>query len=223
MKKIYFTIVLVVGLIGIWALLPNASDTNNVTPETDKNIQEALVESDLVIGDKNASTAVIEYADFKCPSCGQFHQTTSKDLSREYFDTKKAKLAFRPMAVIGPDSERAAVGAYCADDQGKFQTYHDAVFNYMWTNYYKNRNYDAEFQDVLTLGVLSSIASDVGIEGLSFSSCMNSGKKEQLIASNQSLASQAGARGTPTFSIGGQLIVGPQPLGVFKKLIEAQL
>lgn len=127
------------------------------------------------------------------------------------------------MAVIGPDSERAAVGAYCAHDQGKFTEYHDAVFNYMWENHYKSRDYSAEFEDVLTTGVLTDIATKNGLEALSFTGCLNSESKVASVSKNQSLANQAGVRGTPTFSINGQLVVGPQPTNTFKKLIETQL
>lgn len=224
LKKILYIIIALIVIVGIWAVLPEDKQTSTRSPESNSMTQQPVAtSSDLIIGSKEAKAELVEYADFKCPSCGQFHQTASKDLRTDYISVNKLKLVFRPMAVIGPDSERSAVGAYCANDQNKFTEFHDAVYDYMWENHYKNRDYAAEGKDILTVDVLSKFATAVGVDKDSFVTCLSESAKKDLVANNQSLASQAGVRGTPTFSIAGQLIVGPQPAGVFKKLIEAQL
>lgn len=222
MKKIVVPIAIILSLIGIWASLPSASKTST------SNINKTAVpmvaeESDLVIGSREALATITEYADFKCPSCGQFHQTSGKQLRLEYGSTDKLKIIFRPMAVIGPDSERAADGAYCAHDQGKFIGYHDAVYDYMWDNYYKARDYSAEYKDILTLDVLTDISKNVGLDSTIFINCIENGNKSSFVSGNQSKGQAIGVRGTPSFSINGQLVVGPQPVEVFKKLIDIQL
>lgn len=224
LKKIFYIIIPVLVIVGIWVVLPDGKQSSTSSPATNSATQQPVATySDLILGSNDAKAELVEYADFKCPSCGQFHQTASKELRTDYINVNKLKLVFRPMAVIGPDSERSAIGAYCANDQNKFTEFHDVVYDYMWDNHYMNRDYAAEGKDILTVDVLSNLAISVGVEADSFVTCLFDSAKKDLVANNQSLASQASVRGTPTFSIAGQLIVGPQPVGVFKKLKEAQL
>ncbi len=208
----------------IWFLAP-PEDKGDSGDQTNVN-NIAVVNPDpvdLVIGERDAPATIIEYADFKCPSCAQFHQDAAKELKSEYINEGNLKIIFRPMAVIGPDSERAAIGAYCANDQGKFVEFHDDVFDYMWDNYYQDRNYAAEFDDVLSASLLQGIAVDNGLEPLSFSGCLNDQAQAAKVANNQSNAQRSGVRGTPTFIVNDQIVSGPQPFNVFRSLVELQL
>ncbi len=226
MKRTFLIIAITVILFGVW-LISSRSDSNSSgkmpsTSGADKTtVTFSAQPSELYIGNPEASAVMVEYADFKCPSCGQFHQTSSKQLREAYPDN--LKIAFRPMAVIGPDSERAAVGSYCAAEQGKFVEFHDAVFDHMWNNYYGERNFAAEFEDVLTAEVLTDIGDNAGLSKEALRSCLNDGSKKEIVAKNLSLAQQAGVRGTPTFVINDQVVTGPQPFNVFKSLIDLQL
>lgn len=213
-------IVLVVA--GIWLIAPNSRTARSEQKDRPAASSATEISSDeLLIGNKTAGAEIVEFADFKCPSCGQFHQTSAKELREAYPDD--LKIVFRPMAVIGPDSERSAIGAYCSQDQNKFVEYHDAVFDYMWDNYYKDRNYSAEFEDILTTKILTDIGSDIGINTATFVDCLDNGDKEPLVEANLSLAKQAGVRGTPSFLVNEQLVTGPQPFNVFKQLVDIQL
>lgn len=225
-KNFSIGIIIIVALVIGWQLLPSADEQPAITQKNEPSsttTQVAVQDSDLIIGSKTAPATITEYGDFKCPSCGQFHQEAGKQLRASYIKENKLKIVFRPMAVIGPDSERSAVGAYCAQNQGKFTEYHDAVYNYMWDNYYKARDFSAEYQDILTSKLLSSIAQEVGIVPATFESCLNETSKAEKVAINQKTAQQIGVRGTPTFSVNNQLVVGPQPYNVFKSLVDIQL
>jgi protein-disulfide isomerase len=225
-KKISIEVIVIAILAVGWQLLPN---TNKQTASTQQNesssttTQTAIQDDDLIIGNKTAQATITEYGDFKCPSCGQFHQEAGKQLRNGYIKENKLKIVFRPIAVIGPDSERSAIGAYCAQTQNKFTEYHDSVYNYMWDNYYKARNFSAEYQDILTSKLLSTIANEVGLDTATFESCLNESSQAQRVANNQKTAQEIGVRGTPTFSINNQLVVGPQPYNVFKSLVDIQL
>ncbi len=225
-KKISIGVIVIAVLVVGWQLLPS---TNKQTASTQQNesssttTQAAIQDDDLVIGDKVAPATITEYGDFKCPSCGQFHQEAGKQLRDGYIKENKLKIVFRPIAVIGPDSERSAIGAYCAKSHGKFTEYHDAIYNYMWDNYYEARNFSAEYKDILTSKLLSTIAQELGLDTATFESCLNELSQAQKVANNQKTAQEIGVRGTPTFSINSQLVVGPQPYNVFKSLVDIQL
>lgn len=220
-------VVAVLGILltAIWFFTSDSGNTKTIqqddTNTANSGLDFSAQEEELYIGNPEAPAVMVEYADFKCPSCGQFHQTNAKELRKAYPDN--LKIAFRPIAVIGPDSERAAVGAYCALEQEGFVQYHDAVFDYMWDNYYEDRNFAAEFEDILTADVLTDISKKVGISETAFRSCLDDSNKQDLVATNLTMAQQVGVRGTPTFVIDDQLVTGPQPFNVFKSLVDLQL
>lgn len=177
----------------------------------------------LVIGSLKAEVIVVEYGDFKCPSCNAFHQTTAKQLRENYIDKGNVKIEFKNLAFIGPDSFRAAEGAYCANKQNKFVEYHDAVYDYMWFNYYKSGDYSAEFDNVLTVNKLKEISGPLGIDPIQLQDCIESGEAKKYVDADLSNARQVGANGTPYFIVGNQAVNGPQPYSIFKTLVDIQL
>ena len=84
---------------------------------------------DAILGDPDAPVTIIEYGDFQCPFCARFHEQVSPRLREEYIKTGKARMVFRNFQFLGPESVAAAEAAECAKDQGKFWTYHDAIYD----------------------------------------------------------------------------------------------
>jgi protein-disulfide isomerase len=174
----------------------------------------------LIIGNPGAPVTVIEYADYKCPECGQLYQKASVDIRKNYIDTGKAKIEFRPYPLFGEDSGLALYASYCAAEQGKFEAYHDKMFEYMWQNYYQNGDYSAATQELFSPEKLGLLAGEAGLDSTSFTSC--AGGKTYADAYNSAIYKAAGdeVQGTPTLIIGGQKVVGPQPYGVYKTLLD---
>lgn len=224
MNKQYIAILGIVLLLfaGFFIFADDVSTRNTGGGDAPELSGNELAEA-LVIGDLEAQATIIEYGDFKCPSCGQFHQQAGQELRSEYIDNDQLKIIFRPLAVIGPDSERAALGAYCANEQDGFTEYHDSVYDYMWDEYYRSGNYAAEFEDVLTRDVLSSLLPTSGMNANEFNDCLDSDEHLDSVEGNLANAQNDGVRGTPTFVISNQRVVGPQPFSVFKQLVDIQL
>lgn len=215
---------LVVG-VGVWLLWPDMDSQESMTSQTPISEQPSTGrdKNTLVIGNNKAPVTLVEYADFKCPNCAKFHQQAGQGVRQDYVDTGGVKLDFRGIAIIGPDSSRAAQGAYCANEQSKFTAYHDAVYNYMWNNFYKAGNYQAEFDNVLTTEKLVEIAAQQGMTKAAFTTCLNNEKYADTIQDNLDAAAEDGVRGTPTFIIGDQVVTGPQPYSVFQTLLDLEL
>lgn len=176
----------------------------------------------LIIGNPDAEVTLIEYADFKCSACGVFHQEAGRDIRSNYIDEGLANIEFRALPIIGPDSHRTMRGAYCSSGQGIFSEYHDAVFDYMWDNYYSHGN-NAYQQDILNTALLRDIAVESGADGAAFEECIESDEMNEYIEIDMALATEDGVRGTPTFKINQQNIVGPQPFSVFKTLLDIEI
>ena len=201
---------------------PTSKSTSSATTQQ-KSSSESSANPQLIIGNPNAKVTLVEYGDFKCPLCTKFSQTTENQIKKEYIDSGKVKIEYRVLPIIAEDSKTAGAGAYCANEQGKFTNYHDALFKYMWETYYKNGNYSAENTTIFTPQKLSEISSSAGLDGNNLSACIKAGTFAASVDADEQAAKQAGVSSTPTFFIGKQKVSGAQPYAIFKPLIDAQL
>ena len=158
-------------------------------------------------GDPKAPVTIVEFSDFQCPYCKQV-QGTLKGLLAKY--NGRVKLAFRdfPMRAIHPRAETAAEASRCAEEQGKFWEYHDALF---------------ADQSKLDAAGLASTARSLGLDEKSFQSCQASGKFKAQIDTDLRDGSKAGVEGTPGFFVNGVFINGSQPQAEFEKIIDSAL
>lgn len=99
-------------------------------PDAINTIQIALlpapqvVPTDHIRGNINAKYTVIEYADFQCPFCAQFHETMNTVMKEA-----DVRWVYRHFPIEGhPFAARAAEAAECAGEQQKFWEYSDALF-----------------------------------------------------------------------------------------------
>jgi protein-disulfide isomerase len=77
-----------------------------------------------VLGSPKAPVTVVEYVDLQCPFCQEFETKAMPTLLSRYVRPGKVKIEARPIAFIGPDSERGRAGALAAGEQNR-------LFNYM--------------------------------------------------------------------------------------------
>ena len=164
---------------------------------------EELVDDDPVLGNEDAPVTIVEFSDYQCPYCSRFRFETLDQIKSAYIDTGKAKFVYRdfPLSSIHPFAQKAAEASECADDQGKFWEYHDALF----TN-----------QQLLD-------SADLGLNSGDFDSCLDSGKYQQEVQKDFQDAQRAGGQGTPYFVIGNTPLSGAQPFQNFQAAIEAEL
>lgn len=222
MKKYAFLIIILVILFFLYLAL-GRNNSSNIEIDNTPAIQQSTNSSILTIGDDSAEVTIIEYFDYKCPKCNDFHRTVGQQINDEFIESGRAKYEIRMTPIIGPDSANAARGAYCANEQAKFTKYHNIVLDFMWNNYYKNKNYSAELENILTTDKLSGLMSPENIDQFSFVNCIDSGKYNPNLDENLILSADDGVRGTPGFKIGNQSFVGGQPYTVFETLINIEL
>jgi protein-disulfide isomerase len=126
----------------------------------------------------------------------------------EYED--KARLVYLqfPLADIHPNALKAAEASLCAQDQNKFWQMHDAMF-----------------ADPSNLKVedLKKKAAALSLDGKAFDACLDSGTKVSIVRSDVSQGSMAGGTGTPALLINGRLLVGNQPPGEIRRIIDDEV
>ncbi|HUB82269.1 MAG TPA: thioredoxin domain-containing protein [Bryobacteraceae bacterium] len=168
-----------------------------------------------MLGSKTAPLTLVEFTDYQCPYCRQFHVNVFHELKKNYIDTGKVRFYSRdlPLDQIHPNAIRAAEAGRCAADQGQFW----AMRELMGSN-----------PDKLDLENLVTEAGTLKMDPKVFRTCVESQKYKQAVQSDVLEAMKIGAEATPTFVLGkstpegvdGQLIVGSQPYSEFVRQIS---
>ena len=218
-----FIILIVIG--GFVFIKQNRSDNSPPAKSVQKptTVSSGPFSSRLLVGSPDAKVTVVEYFDYKCPSCNNFHRTTHNELVNEFINEEIANIEVRIIPILGPDSARAGYGAYCSNEQGEFLTYHDSVLEFMWQNYYSSGDYSSEFDDILSLEKIKEIVASTNIDNNELEECINSEKYADILNENLELAREDEIQGTPGFAIGEQTFAGGQPITVFRALIKLQI
>ena len=73
------------------------------------------------------------------------------------------------------------------------------------------------------MGNLKHYAKELGLDTAAFNHCLDSGKYSQKVDAETGVGKMLGLRGTPSFFINGELLVGAQPYEAFQLLIEDEL
>ena len=139
---------------------------------------------------------IIIYSDFECATCWMLNSAVEGDLLRLYVDTGKASLYVRLLAVLAPASLRAAEAALCADDQGRFLEYREAIFDA------RRRAGPSAYSEEELLRA----ANELGLNEEAFSACLESGAKRAEVEDNMRLAEAAGVTEVPTVFINGDKV-----------------
>lgn len=162
-----------------------------------------VVPSDHVRGNPNAKYTVIEYADFQCPFCAQFHQSM-----RTIINEADVRWVYRHFPLSNhPFAPKAAEASECAGDQGKFWEYSDAMFG---------------LKADLTDETFVALARQMGLDAASFENCLRAGKHGDAIAGQVREAGKMGISVTPTLYINGKRFDGLVPLETLRTLVNAK-
>ncbi|MDH3340381.1 MAG: DsbA family protein [Nitrosopumilus sp.] len=214
-KFIIIGIVVAVIIIGIVTISANPDSIKVDNPRATKLSLDTRSGSP-VLGDASSPVTIVEFGDYQCPFCKRWNENTKPAIERNLIETGKASLIYVDFAIIGPDSITIHAGSYCAAEQDLYWEYHDYA--------YANQGHENDgWANSENLKLLVS-----GIDGLdadSFNACLDSKKYEQRIKDNKKIASDAGARSTPSFIVipqegQAEMITGAQPYGAFKAVID---
>jgi protein-disulfide isomerase len=178
-----------------------------------------VTEKDHIKGNSDALIKIVEYSDFECPFCKQFHNTMNEVMDK-YGASGDVAWVFRqfPLEQLHPVKAQAvAVASECANEQGGNDTFWKFTDRYFELTLTNNRT------DIDT--VIPQIAKEIGLDTVAFNTCRQSGKYDKHIQDDIANAVATGGRGTPwsvvitpngkTFPINGA-----QPLGAVEQIIE---
>lgn len=188
-----------------------------VTPEPP--VVAPVTKDDHIQGDPNAPIIIVEYSDFDCPFCKNFHETMNKIMA-EYGKTGKVAWVYRqfPLEQLHPNAPKLSAASECVAEQAGddgFWKFADLVFG------------EREINAKTDLTRLTEFAQKAGADAGKFELCLNSGKYTQKIQDDLAAGMKAGVQGTPySILIAGDQqgpINGAQPYNIVKQMLDTVL
>ena len=211
------------GTGGTLLLQAIALPPTNEPAEPQKRIQpklttDLLLEGEPSLGNARAPLTIVEFSDFECRYCEQFHQIVMPNLKKEYIDTGLVRFIHKDLPLpFHRQALPAAAAARCAGEQNKYWTTYGALF---------------DGQSCLQCKGVVAIARERGVDATTLQACMNRDSTKALINANVSEAQLHGIRATPTFVIGptradnthrGEIVEGALPWAQFQTMLDEQL
>ncbi len=168
-------------------------------------------------GNADAPVTIVEFSDFECGHCANFHRSVDDALHRfgqgirvvfHHFPLN-SECNPRLSAPLHREACLAAVASECAAEQGKFWQYHDLLFSN---------------QQHLERDSLIAYATRLGLASDRFAACLDSPEPRARVQHDISEAADLGIDSTPTVFINGRLVKGalePELLGAAITLAQA--
>jgi len=157
-----------------------------------------------VRGAPNAPVTIVEFADYECPYCAE-NQAALRELLVRY--DGQLRLIYRDYETHS-GSLPFAEAARCAGEQEAFWQMNEYIFDH---------------QSTLDPNRIGDYATILGLDSAAVSSCVASRRYEAAINSDGDLAAKAGAEGTPTFFVNGQLLDGAQSYDQLSAAVDSAL
>ena len=168
------------------------------------------------LGDPNAPVQIVEYSDFQCSACAQFHSLTLQQIIDTYVATGQVYFVFRNFPILdrgaSTESHDAANAVYCAGEQNRFWEFHDMLF----------ANRTGEGAGSFTPARLEAMGELLGLDP-SFNECLDNIDYAEEVILDRTSAFEAGFNSTPSFLVNDQPLVGAQPFSEFVTVIENAL
>jgi protein-disulfide isomerase len=158
-------------------------------------------------GPADAPVTLVEFSDYECPFCKNAEAVVAEVLERYPTQVRFVYRHF-PLDQIHKQARTAALAAECADAQGKFWEYHQALF---------------EGAPKLAEADLKTYADAVGLDRAAFDPCLAQQQPMATIGNDIDAGDKAGVRGTPAFFVNGLPLSGGRSLADFAAVIDREL
>ena len=165
------------------------------------------------LGSPSAPITIYEMSDFQCPFCRRHALETHPQLVREYVDPGKVRIIFInfPITELHPNAVPAAQFGLCAARVDRFWDAHRLLFRHQ--SAWRALPDPAPF--------LITLADSLGISREETVRCLEDPGVTAAIREEGEGSVRAGARSTPTFYIEGGLLIGAQPISVFRPILDS--
>ena len=139
---IFWIFVIIVGLIiAVIVIFPGEEEAQKDTQpaKTTSHTSGKAWNANMVLGKPDAPHKLIEYSDYFCSFCANFHDAAGEEFEKTYIDTGRVSLETRIITVLSEKSVNTMTGAhaaYCSAEQGKFKEYSNEIIAKIKRDYY---------------------------------------------------------------------------------------
>lgn len=152
---------------------------------------------------RRPAATLMVFADFRCPHCAAFSVSyTPRILEAFQPEIGSGQLAYeyRHLPVLGPRSELLARTAECVRQQGRFQAFHDALYQHQYRASRDNRIAPIDGPGP----ALDAVYRTSGADPASVEQCLATDSPAETVAAHRSEAKSLSIRATPTLVLNGQ-------------------
>jgi protein-disulfide isomerase len=194
-------------LVGALIVLLQPAPRPVAAPTAATAANPAPMEAAPSLGPDDAPVTIVEYADFGCPACWQWHESgILQQLRAKYGD--QIRFVWRDFPVITLLSPKAAEAGQCAHEQSKFWEFHDLIY---------------QRDGAIEASNLQSYAQEVGLNMDQFTECVASRRYRDRVNAQQHEGFERGLNGAPAFFVNDQRVIGPQSAAMFEQVIDSIL
>lgn len=170
------------------------------------------LEGQPVQGEENA-VSIVEFGDYKCPACKNFHESMVPMIEQELVETGEASFTYMHYPFLNVDSSRAALYAetvYGELGNDTFWEFHDQLFTEL--------DPEAESEDFFTEERLDTILEGIvsAEEASQVSEAFQAEEYEDALEVDTDYVAEFGVQSTPTLFVDGEQFEG----GSFEELRE---
>lgn len=195
----------------------NQQNNGDEEVKADGKALNPITADDHIRGNPNAPILIVEYSDYDCPFCKQFHETMQR-IIEEYGAGGRVAWVYRhfPLESLHPSAPHIAEASECVASlagNDAFWKFSDLIFG------------EREIDELTNMARLEEFATTAGAKLEEFEGCMDTREKRAEVEADFQNAVAIGARGTPysVILIGEEQIVinGAQPYTVVKQMIDS--
>ncbi|WP_413289762.1 DsbA family protein [Bdellovibrio sp. HCB337] len=164
-----------------------------------------------IAGPENAVLTIEEYSDFECPYCAKGSEVM-KQVLKDY--DGKVKLVFRNLPLPFHKNAEIAAKAFtavCLQSPSLAHSFQTTLF----------ANQDKVTKEGETY--IFKVAKKLGVDVSVMKADMQGPKVAEILADDKAAADSHNFKGTPSFMIGSEAVVGARPYTEFKRIIDRQL
>lgn len=193
---------IVIVFVGIFVLTGNKSDSGSKSSNKSALTQHTA-------GKGTSGVTIVEYGDFQCPFCGDYHPTI-KQVQAKYGDQIKFQFRHFPLTSVHKNAFAASRAAEAAALQNKFWEMHDLL--------YETQSQWSASSDPTTY--FNQFAGQLGLNVTTFKKDYGSTQVNDAINADMAKGTELKITGTPTFFVNDKQTQISNTFESFQKVID---
>lgn len=212
MKMAVILTIIILG--ALTALVVINSESKNVESE----VKLLPTEGQPILGAANAPVTVVEFGDFKCPSCKAWGETIFPRLVSEYVDTGKVKFSYINVLFHGEESKLGSIAA-----ESVLKNFPDAYWDFH-KGLFKEQ--PSQNHDALWINQEKILEVASGVPGIDVDKLKTDIEQQSVLEAvnkDTELVEEFKVQQTPTIIINGIMLEDPFDYEKIKTHIEQEL